>query len=79
MLKGTTLDIRVDDIRMLAPDLALVATSERGSRVINVVKRLENGAWKLTALRVTRSRPIHGGLRNVLLWGAFDRAWSIFV
>lgn len=84
VLKGSKLEIRIDEVQMLGPDLALVATSggplgkAGDSREVNLVKRLESGEWKLAALQVTRRRPIHGAL-NAILWGAFDAAWTALV
>lgn len=92
VLRGTRLDVRVDEIQRLAPDLALVASSggavdRRGSRrsratgeshEVNLVRRIASGEWKLAALQVTRRRPIHG-LVNALVWQAFDAAWATLV
>ena len=92
VLRNTRLDIRIDEIQMLAPDLALVSTSggaldksgTRKSRLmgesheINLVKRLAGGEWKLAALQVTRRRPIHGVL-NAILWQSFNAAWATLV
>jgi uncharacterized protein (TIGR02246 family) len=91
-LRGTTLDVRIDDVRLLAPDLALVAStggaldrrgSPRSRRVgtsheVNVVKKLASGEWKLAALQVTRRRPIHGFV-NALIWQAFNWFWVTLV
>lgn len=88
VLHNTTLSIRIDDIRMLTPDLALVigtggAQDQRGSRKSRMmgesqetylVKKLENTVWKLLSLQVTRRRPING-LRNALVWQAFNFLW----
>lgn len=84
VLRGTKLEIAIDEVRMLSPDLALVSTSgganRRGgnSHEINLVKRLESGEWKLAALQVTRQRPI-AGARNAIVWQLFDFAWTTLV
>jgi uncharacterized protein (TIGR02246 family) len=91
-LRNTTLNTVIDEIRMLAPDLALVTgsggpqdrTGSTRSRRMGeshetfLVKRLADGEWKLLSLQVTRRRPIRGAI-NALIWQAFNLAWVTFV
>jgi hypothetical protein len=58
VLRHTTPDLGVDEVRRLAPDLARVATSDGGaprsrrvgaSHALNLVQRQANGKWKLVA------------------------------
>jgi uncharacterized protein (TIGR02246 family) len=90
-LRNTTLDSRVDEIRMLTDDLALVtgsggpvdkSGSARSRRMGEshetfLVKRLDSGEWKLLSLQVTRWRPINAAA-NAVIWKAFNLAWATF-
>ena len=90
-LRNTTLNTRIDEIRMLTPDLALVtgsggpqdANSSKKSRLMGeshetfLVTRQANGEWKLLSLQVTRRRPINAA-PNAMIWTAFNRAWAMF-
>lgn len=91
-LRNTTLQTRIDEIRMLGDDLALVTGSggfvdARGSERSRIagdshetflVRRQPTGEWKLLSLQVTRYRPINGRV-NAMIWTAFNRAWAAFV
>ncbi|HTU58144.1 MAG TPA: hypothetical protein VMF89_06915, partial [Polyangiales bacterium] len=83
----------IDEIQMLAHDLALVASSggaqdkrtSRRSRLIgesheiNLVRKQTSGEWKLAALQVTRRRPIRGRALNGIVWQMFNSAWATLV
>jgi uncharacterized protein (TIGR02246 family) len=92
VLRGTKLDVQIDELRMLAPDLALVATSGGpvngrpssfskligASYELQLVHKNANDEWKILGLQVTRRRPIHGVI-NALVWQVWNYAWAIFV
>ena len=88
VLRGTTLDVRVDEVRMLTPDLALVlgsggpvdeAGSER-SRLAGdsyetfLVTRVGSGDWRLCSLQVTRRRPLRDAA-DARIWQDFNASW----
>ncbi len=91
-LRNTTLDTRIDEVRFLTSDLALVTgsgglkddkSSDRSIRAGDsyetfLVKRLAGGEWKILSLQVTRRRPINGAA-NATIWKVFNLAWVTFV
>jgi uncharacterized protein (TIGR02246 family) len=90
VLRNTTLQIHIDEVRMLSPELALVTSTgglqnrkrSRRSRKSGdshetyLVKQIDETTWKLISLQVTRNRPI-GGFPNVLIWLTFNFLWVL--
>jgi uncharacterized protein (TIGR02246 family) len=89
-LKGTRLTGRIESVRFLNPDTALVHASggtvmrqktrpspERDSIQTLVAVRRDD-AWRFAAFHNSRIRPISGGFAAFLLWAITDRLWKIF-
>lgn len=88
-MKGTRLVGRIEDVRFLGPDVALMhavggtvmrgrtePSPERDSIQTYVAVR-ENGEWRLAAFQNTRVRPIKGGA-SFLIWAITDLLWKVF-
>lgn len=88
-MKGTHLVGRIEGVRFLGPDVALMhavggtvmrgktkPSPERDSIQTYVAAR-ENGEWRLAAFQNTRVRPIKGGM-PFLIWALTDLLWRTF-
>lgn len=88
-MKGTRLVGRIEGVRFLGPDVALMhavggtvmrgktrPSPERDSIQTYVAVR-ENGGWRLAAFQNTRVRPIKGGA-SFLIWTITDLLWKLF-
>jgi len=89
-LKGSRLTGRIERVRFLGPDVALVrATGDtvmpgksrpsperRSIQTLVAVRR--DGEWRFAAFHNTRVRPIEGGFAAFLLWALTDRLWRAF-
>lgn len=88
-MKGTRLVGRIESVRFLGPDVALMhavgGTVMRGKTepsagrdsIQTYVAARENGEWRLAAFQNTRVRPINGGV-SFLIWTLTDLLWRIF-
>lgn len=90
-LKGTRLTGRIESIRFLAPDVALVhatgGTVKRGGsepsperdsiQTLVAVKCGEQ--WRFTAFHNCRVRPISRGFAALLVWATSDLLWKVLV
>ena len=89
-LKGTRLTGRIDSVRFLGPDTALVhavggtvmhgqtqPSPERDS-IQTLVAVRRDGEWYFTAFHNSRVRPISGGFAAFLIWAITDRLWTVF-
>lgn len=86
-LKGSRLTGQIDDLRFLAPTVALLHASgsilDRGratpaperasSQTLVAVK--ENGDWRFVAFHNTRIRPMGQTAGGTIAWLIFDRLW----
>ncbi len=89
-LKGTRLVGRVEDVRFLSPDVALMhavgSTVMRGKSepsperdsIQTLVATREDGQWRLAAFQNTRVRPMGLGPIAFLLWALTDLLWKVF-
>lgn len=89
-LKGTRLTGRVEGVRFLSPDTALVhavgATIMRGktrpsperASIQTLVAVRRDDRWLFTAFHNSRIRPISGGFAAFLIWALTDRLWKVF-
>lgn len=88
-MKGTRLVGRIESVKFLSPDVALMhavggtvmrgkteSSPERDSIQTYVAAR-ENGEWRLAAFQNTRVRPISGGV-SFLIWTLTDLLWRVF-
>ena len=87
-LKGSQLIGRVDRLRFLSPDVALMhavgGTIMRGKSrpsperdsIQTLVAVKENGQWRLAAFQNTRLRPMGRSGRNTGLWLLSDWLWK---
>lgn len=89
-LKGTRLTGRIESVRFLGPDTALVhavggtvmhgktqPSPERDS-IQTLVAVRRDGEWYFTAFHNSRVRPINGGVAAFLVWAITDRLWKVF-
>ena len=89
-LKGSRLTGRIESVKFLGPDVALVHTTggtvmrgktapspERHSVQTLVAVRRED-EWRFAAFHNTRVRPIGRGARGFLIWAITDRLWRTF-
>lgn len=89
-LKGTRLTGRIESVKFLSPDTALVhavgATLMRGKTrpsperdsIQTLVAVRMDGEWRFAAFHNSRVRPISGGLAAFLVWAVTDKLWKIF-
>ncbi len=90
-LKGTRLVGRVEDVRFLSPDVALMhavgstvmrgksePSPERDSIQTLVTTRQEGDEWRLAAFQNTRLRPIGRSGAAFLVWTLSDWLWKLF-
>jgi uncharacterized protein (TIGR02246 family) len=89
-LKGTRLTGRIENVRFLSPDTALVhavgGTVMRGktrpaperASIQTLVAVRRDGRWRFTAFHNSRVRPISGGIAAFLVWAITDRLWKVF-
>jgi uncharacterized protein (TIGR02246 family) len=89
-LQGSRLVGQITDMRLLAPDVALLhasgdmilagksgpAPARASIQTLVAVKR--DGEWRFTAFHNGRIRPIGVGLGSVVAWALADLAWRIF-
>ena len=88
-LKGSRLTGRIESVRFLGSDVALVHATgntlmrgktepspERAS-IQTLVAVREGDEWHFAAFHNTRVRPIGGGPGAVLIWALTDRLWRI--
>ena len=88
-LKGTRLTGRIESVKFLGPDVALVHATggtilrgkakpspERDSIQTLVAVHQDEG-WRFAAFHNSRVRPI-GGFAAVFLWALTDRLWRFF-
>ena len=88
-LKGTRLTGRIESVKLLGPDTALVhavggtvmrgktrSSPERDS-IQTLVAVRRDGEWRFAAFHNSRVRPISGG-GAFLVWAITDRLWRIF-
>ncbi|QYJ16023.1 hypothetical protein Rxycam_01853 [Rubrobacter xylanophilus DSM 9941] len=89
-LKGTRLTGRIESLRFLGPDVALIHATgntvmpgksgpspERRS-IQTLVALRRDGQWRFAAFHNTRVRPIEGGFAAFLIWALTDRLWRAF-
>ena len=89
-LKGTRLTGRIESVRFLGPDTALVhavggtvmrgktrPSPERNSIQTFVAVRRDD-QWRFAAFHNSRVRPISGGVAAFLVWAITDRLWKVF-
>jgi uncharacterized protein (TIGR02246 family) len=88
-LKGSRLVGKVEDVRFLGPDVAVMhvigGTVMRGKSepdpardsIQTLVVTRQDGEWKVAAFQNTRIRPISGGVRAFLAWTLFDWVWKL--
>ena len=89
-LKGTRLTGRIESVRFLSPDTALVhavgGTVMRGKTgpsperdsIQTLVAVRRDGQWRFAAFHNSRVRPISGGFAAFLVWALTDRLWRTF-
>jgi uncharacterized protein (TIGR02246 family) len=89
-MKGTRLVGRVEDVRFLGPDVALMhavgGTVMRGKTkpsperdsIQTLVAAREGGEWRIAAFQNTRIRPISRGAASFLIWALSDLLWKAF-
>jgi len=89
-LKGTRLTGRIESVRFLGPDTALMhavgGTVMRGKTrpsperdsIQTLVAVRRDGQWRFAAFHNSRVRPISGGFAAFLVWSLTDRLWRIF-
>jgi uncharacterized protein (TIGR02246 family) len=90
-LKGTRLVGRVEDVRFLSPDVALMhavggtvlrgnsePSPERDSIQTLVAVRQEGGAWRLAAFQNTRLHPMDSSVGPFLVWTLSDQLWKVY-
>jgi uncharacterized protein (TIGR02246 family) len=89
VLRNTAMNTKIDDIRMLTPDLALVLGSGGpeddkasakskllgDSHVTFLVARVREDDWKVSMLQVTRKRRVTDQ-NSAMIWQAFNFAWA---
>ena len=89
-LKGTRLVGKVESVRFLSPDVALMnalgGTVMRGKsrpaperdsiQTLVAIKR--NGEWRLAAFQNTRVRPMSRNARSTFIWLFTDWLWKVF-
>ena len=87
-MKGTRLVGRVERVRFLGPDAAVIhaagSTLMRGETepsperesIQTLVAARSGGEWRLVAFHNTRVRPIEGGA-TFLFWALTDRLWKL--
>jgi uncharacterized protein (TIGR02246 family) len=88
-LKGTRLVGRVEDVRFLSPEVALMhavgSTVMRGKSepsperdsIQTLVAVRQDGEWRLAAFQNTRVRPVHNAAA-FLVWTLSDLLWKVF-
>lgn len=88
-MKGTRLVGRVESIKFLTPDVAVVhaagSTVMRGKKepsperdsILTLVAVRQNGEWRLAAFHNNRVRPLDGGV-SFIIWAFTDLPWKIF-
>ena len=89
-LKGTRLTGRIESVRFLGPDTALVhavgGTVMRGktrpsperNSIQTLVAVRRDDQWRFAAFHNSRVRPISGGVAAFLVWAITDRLWKVF-
>ena len=90
-LKGSRLVGRVEDVRFLSPDVALMhavggtvmrgksePSPERDSIQTLVATRQEGDQWRLAAFQNTRLHPVGRGGGAFLVWATSDLLWKIY-
>jgi uncharacterized protein (TIGR02246 family) len=89
-LKGTRLVGKVNDVRFLSPDVALMhavgSTVKRGKNepsperdsIQTLVAVREGGKWRLAAFQNTRIRPMGPNPVAFVLWALTDLLWKVF-
>jgi uncharacterized protein (TIGR02246 family) len=89
-LKGTRLTGRIESVRFLGPDTALVravgGTVMRGKTrpslerdsIQTLVAVRRDGEWRFAAFHNSRVRPISGGFAAFLVWALTDQLWKTF-
>lgn len=89
-LKGTRLVGKVEDVRFLSPDVALIhavgGTVMRGKSepspgrgsIQTLVATRQEGEWRLAAFQNTRIRPMSNKARPFLAWTLSDWLWKAF-
>jgi uncharacterized protein (TIGR02246 family) len=88
--KGTRLTGRIESVRFLSPDTALVhavgGTVMRGKTrpsperdsIQTLVAVRRDGQWRFAAFHNSRVRPISGGFAAFLVWAITDLLWKVF-
>ena len=89
-LKGTRLTGRIESVRFLGPDTALVhavggtvmrgktkPSPERASIQTLVAVRTDR-EWRFAAFHNSRVRPINSGFAAFLVWAITDLLWKVF-
>jgi uncharacterized protein (TIGR02246 family) len=89
-LKGTRLVGKVEDVRFMSPDVALMhavgGTVMRGKSepspgrdsIQTLVATRQEGEWHLAAFQNTRIRPMSENARPFLAWTLSDWLWKVF-
>ena len=89
-LKGSRLVGRVEDVRFLSPDVALMhavgSTVMRGKSepsperdsIQTLVATRVGGRWRIAAFQNTRVRPIDRNAATFLIWALADLLWKVF-
>lgn len=90
-LRGTRLVGRVESVRFLSPEVAVmhcvggtVARGQSSSRperdsIQTLVASKSGGQWRLSAFHNTRVRPISGSTASLLLWSFSDLLWRFLL
>jgi len=89
-LKGSRLVGRVEDVRFLSPDVALMhavggtvmrgksePTPERDS-IQTLVAVRQDGEWRLAAFQNTRLHPMDSSAGPFLVWTTSDLLWKVY-
>jgi uncharacterized protein (TIGR02246 family) len=89
-LKGSRLVGRVEDVRFLSPDVALMhavgGTIMRGKSepaperdaIQTLVAVRQNGEWRLAAFQNTRLHPMDSSVGPFLIWTTSDLLWKVY-
>jgi uncharacterized protein (TIGR02246 family) len=89
-LKGSRLVGRVEDVRFLSPDVALMhavgGTVMRGKSepaperdsIQTLVAVRQNGEWRLAAFQNTRLHPMNSSAGPFLIWTTSDLLWKVY-
>lgn len=89
-LKGTRLTGRIESVRFLGPDIALVhatggtvmrgksSSSPERDSIQTLVAVRHGDEWRFTAFHNSRVRPINSGA-GFVVWALTDKLWRLFM